>query len=57
MWNGTTATLNPKPARRNTIATISGASIAGTAVESLPFRTARSVRCPTLAIRLEPATP
>src|SRR5438046_3850955 len=30
IWNGTTATLNPNPARRNTIATMRGASMAGT---------------------------
>src|SRR5881409_2059923 len=63
MWNGTTATLNPKPARRKTIATINGGSIEGTARPSPgespdPFSTLRSVRdCPNCAIELEPATP
>src|SRR2546426_4810539 len=58
MWNGTTATLNPKPARRNTIATIGGASIGGTASRRPVLRTLRSVRdSPNAAIELEPATP
>src|SRR5207247_4134167 len=36
MWNGTTATLNPKPAISRTRATINGGSIAGNAARSRP---------------------
>ena len=66
MWNGTTATLKPNPARRKTIATMSGASIRGLEVTTRPspetpgspFNTERSVRdCPGPAIEADPATP
>src|SRR5207249_7934301 len=44
MWNGTTATLNPKPAISRTRAMIRGGSIEGNAARSRPsFRMKRSV--------------
>src|SRR5947208_3175593 len=47
MWNGTTATLNPKPAISNTSAMIRGGSIAGSAVRFSPVpRRTRSVVAP-----------
>src|SRR3989475_10040293 len=43
MWNGTTATLNPKPAISRTRAMISGGSISGTAPSGEPHLRARRV--------------
>src|SRR3990172_11707895 len=57
MWNGTTATLNPKPARRKTIPTMSGGSILGPIDASPTFNASRSVRWPIAAIDVDPATP
>src|SRR5438552_1348846 len=55
MWNGTTATLNPKPAISNTSAMIRGGSIAGSAVRCSPVpRRTRSVVAP---IDVLPALP
>src|SRR3989442_11753806 len=56
MWNGTTATLNPKPAIKNTRAMMRGGSMAGYAVTSRPFlRRKRSVVA--VLIDVEPAMP
>ena len=56
MWNGTTATLNPKPAIKNTRAMMRGGSMAGNAVRSRPFlSTKRSVVA--VLIDVEPAMP
>src|SRR5438876_8283096 len=56
MWNGTTATLNPKPAMRKTSAMMRGGSMAGYAVTSRPFlSTKRSVVA--VLIDVEPAMP
>src|SRR3989454_7949951 len=41
IWNGTTATLNPKPAIKRTRAMISGGSISGGPAGDRPFRRAR----------------
>src|SRR6267378_2413259 len=54
MWKGTTATLKPNPAMRNTRATIRGGSIDGYVVRFRPFRRTRSVVAP---IDVDPAIP